>query len=692
MKYFKYLLAIAIFSLSFVSCDIVREDAFSTAPVAPEMYAHGDIIMTSNTMDEEVNFSWKPSRFIGNDKYDFFAVYGKDTVLINSSENLFYKIGKNEFKSLIYSKFKDLPVNDTFEMSFFASATDNNGAIHKAKPTFINVYAYGDAVSPVPSSDSTKLILDITDPDKLIGLLKWEPARLTYGEEVTYTVRITLKKTVTLAGQSFVVDTAVYSGIKEQKFVLKSDKLNDDVLSIGASINTPTNIAISVVAYCPSYPKGIPSKDVVIPITPYTNIFNDEIYVITNSTNHSIKQSSIQKGYYEGMARLMFSNSQQTSIWISQVSDGATRFFYKKVSEKKYDGTNTVIEAKDTTSETVGYSVPSKLFNVSIDVKRQSLKMVEITSLSLIGEAFDGWDKDVDLKYDPEMNTFSLETNKFISGKEFKIRANHNWDYAFGGSFDGVSFTQSTNLVAPTNNGKSLYRIVLNCNTTPYKVSFIDLNMPDKLIVAGNYSGHSWNGEKDAPVNLVDADKGIYKGYISMFNSNNIEFKFVKNSQIDGKNVQTWIGGTPKESQDGVTNFDLKIGGGDNMKLTDGTYYWLVDMINNTAKAVLLQDSKTGIIGSFEGSSWGKTIPMTFDKSKYEFSITYKFKEGDEFKFRFNDDWAYNLGCKKGTQNLSILNHDGDNYKIMSTGSYKITLNLANDPKATVELVPPEVM
>ncbi|MFA7042707.1 MAG: hypothetical protein WC173_08995, partial [Bacteroidales bacterium] len=104
MKIFKYLFAATVLSMAAVSCEVISEDAFSTAPVAPEMYAHSDILMTSNTMEEHVNFSWKPARFLGEGlTYDLYGKYGESAVKIASTAELFYKVPKTEFKAALYA-------------------------------------------------------------------------------------------------------------------------------------------------------------------------------------------------------------------------------------------------------------------------------------------------------------------------------------------------------------------------------------------------------------------------------------------------------------------------------------------------------------------------------------------------------------------------------------------------------------
>ena len=141
------------------------------------------------------------------------------------------------------------------------------------------------------------------------------------------------------------------------------------------------------------------------------------------------------------------------------------------------------------------------------------------------------------------------------------------------------------------------------------------------------------------------------------------EFKVVKNGN-------EWIGGTLISSENGEYLFAL--GDGGNMFVPFGHYYFEVDMINGTAKLVSLE--KTGIIGSFEPSGWGSDVDMTYNAETGKFTVEQAFAAGNEFKFRFNGDWSYNLG-----ESGSTLVHDGSNIVVAEAGTYLITLDLMGD-------------
>ena len=101
----------------------------------------------------------------------------------------------------------------------------------------------------------------------------------------------------------------------------------------------------------------------------------------------------------------------------------------------------------------------------------------------------------------------------------------------------------------------------------------------DVISVPGNWS--EWTA--DAP-KLGGDTKGLYKGVLAMY-GDAIEFKFIH----DG----SWIGGT---AGDGLT---YTLGANDNMTIAAGTYFWTVNLVENTASAVAV--TKVGLMGTFNG-------------------------------------------------------------------------------------------
>ena len=88
------------------------------------------------------------------------------------------------------------------------------------------------------------------------------------------------------------------------------------------------------------------------------------------------------------------------------------------------------------------------------------------------------------------------------------------------------------------------------------------------------------------------------------------------------------------------------------------------------------------LVGSMTATPWEEDIPMEFADDVYklnDISLT----EGDEFKFRANGDWAFNLGgmydpTPIGTDDTQKVIADGGNFQVTTTGTYDIVLDPVN--------------
>ena len=84
MKLFRNILASVAAVFAVASCAITPEDTFSTAPVAPVMSAHNDILITTANVDEDVTFAWEKARFIDAAvyAYDLYVKFGENEALV----------------------------------------------------------------------------------------------------------------------------------------------------------------------------------------------------------------------------------------------------------------------------------------------------------------------------------------------------------------------------------------------------------------------------------------------------------------------------------------------------------------------------------------------------------------------------------------------------------------------------------
>ena len=115
-------------------------------------------------------------------------------------------------------------------------------------------------------------------------------------------------------------------------------------------------------------------------------------------------------------------------------------------------------------------------------------------------------------------------------------------------------------------------------------------------------------------------------------------------------------------------------GGAGNLTVAEKGLYWCkVDIAALTWSATKIET--IGVIGGFNG--WSESLPLTSEDGLF-WTGTITLNEGDEYKFRCNNDWAINLG---GADEYNLV-PDGANLKAPAAGTYTITLDLSMVPYA----------
>lgn len=660
MKLFRNILVSAAAVLAVASCAIEPEDTFSSAPVAPVMSAHNDILITTATVDEDVTFSWEKARFIAAEEYvyDLFVTMGETEVqLANDITATYYTLSKVDFRTFMKENFT-LEQNSTHTISVYASITDNAGEVYASSPISLKVYVYDDAVPSVLEGVTEAIVLDKDKPSDEVALLTWGAPRLVYGEDVTYKVALKVGE-----GE----ESVLAEGLYDMEYSTTVDALNEAVVAAGGAEDAKVTVSFIVYACCPSIAAGVPSNVVNIDITTYVATFAEQYYMPGSyqpgngwdpATAASLKHSAKTKGLYQGFVDLTKEGATEVEFKFNPTDDwNGGDFGFSDVAVTTYAEKYSAVTAKTTASDNI--KVPAGFYYIKLNKKFNTLEMVQVEYLEVIGALsgdYANWQKGLKMTYDSAKKTWTAtEDVEMVKDAEFKIRFNSDWTYSFGTDMSAVEFGGG-NMKFGKNDGT--YKIIFNTATSDFSINAVDINMPDYLVVAGNYSGHSWNATDDMRIYLKDAEKGLYKGYITMYNGDQ-GFKFVKNGSV-------WMGQT---ATDGL-NYTISEGGGDNAHIADGSYYWEFDIINMTAKATLL--TKVGLIGSING--WGAINEMTFDETALTYSIEQEFNAGDEFKFIFNDtSWSYEMGT--GTDGLI---HGGSNIKVETAGTYVITLDMAH--------------
>ena len=190
----------------------------------------------------------------------------------------------------------------------------------------------------------------------------------------------------------------------------------------------------------------------------------------------------------------------------------------------------------------------------------------------------------------------------------------------------------------------------------------------DNFWLAGdNVNGLSWSFAAEPTMwtnNYVD-----YAG-IAVLGK---EFKFSPQAGWDGDFGSTNDKTQPVfETVDGQYIGKGMADGGDNIKVGEpGLYYISLNYLSKNLQLVKL--TGWGIIGGFNG--WGSSVEMT-KVDDFTYTVTQDMTEGDEWKFRANDQWTVSLGGQ--FDNLDPFN--APNFKCDATGTYEITLNRRNLP------------
>ena len=647
----------------------ITEDAFSKDPVAPELYAHNDILMTANTMDEDVNFSWSAYRNLPEDlSYQLVATYNGTDAVIATTKDTWFKTSKTAFKSLIYTSFPNAPVNDTFSLTFRVVVA-NDGDLYESPAMTINVYALGDAVAPVVTLVQKELKLDPATPTAEVALITWEPARLVYGEEISYNVYLTTatEKTPSTKAEA-ASDYLLAEGISGTSYAMTVDALNEAVIAAGGAEAAAVPVTFRVKALCASLPEGITASSDPMTVTTYVATFPDVLYTPGShqgwdpATAATLKQSTSVKGYYEGIIDLTTADG----------SDAQFKFSPNPAWQDDFGGQVTVggkdgvyVSAEGTVGVPDNISVPSGVYVIMLNKKLNTLKMVSIKSLGMIGTAAGGWSEELPMEWNKETNVFTV-TADIVPG-EYKFRLNNDWDFSVDntGGVNGGGANYQTD-------AEGKYKVSIDMGSHPYTVKFADTSFPDMLYVPGSHNG--WN---HAATTLKGDGAGHYEGYINV--GGEWGFKFTPQADWNAGEWGFDKSSTPVTSEAGETTYSLtRSDAGNIMEGSEVTYARVkVDLPNLEVK--VLPVKSVAICGSFTEWSVKDEFKMTYSADSDSWKIEgVTIPKGGQWKFRMNDDanWTANLGYGS----LSDLVQDGDNIADTAPGVYTIELFIGATP------------
>ena len=636
IKYLKYMFVVAIVMIAATGCQEDWEDTFSKEPTAPELVNNGMILMTKNTMSESITWAWSAARFMqGEVSYALYTQYGTGAAVQvgTTTKDLSLTMTKTDFHTLLEG-ISGIPENNSFDLAFYVVASDANGKYESAKQT-MKVYAYGDAVSAVVAASVPELVLDINDPAGEVQLLSWEAARLTYNEAVTYAVSVSYD-----GGEAIEVAKDL-TGTTCTKTV---DEWNELIVATGAPEAKPAEVQFTVTAYSETYPDGVPSAPLAVTVTTYKATY--PAYIQLTGTDKKLPQSTLTKGLFECFVNL----ASDTNFKLLD-PDSAAELGSDDAEATTDDKGNKVING--TIGGNTAISLSAGTYRISASMKFNTLQIVKVESLGLIGSAtVGGWDKETPLEYDGVANTYSVVTTLTKDG-EYKPRANDNWGYAIDA--DGIFKDGGDNFKFEGETGE--YKVVVDVNKHPFAVKVLSTAFPTEefIYIPGNHQG--WSPEAAQALRTSDFD-GVYKGFSNL----NGDFKFTiqrawgsSGDEYNSNDFSTYEGGLAP-STDG-SNINMP---------TAGFYYIVADVMNAKLTATA---TTWGIIGDATAGGWDSDQNMTWDSDKKCWTATLTLTDGT-MKFRANDGWDINVGGK-----IDDLSFGGDNMTVQA-GTYDIELYL----------------
>lgn len=665
--------------LAVASCVTIEgTDTFSKDPVVPVMAMHNPILITNETVTENVTFNWEKARFIDTEEYayDLYVVFGEETVaLAEGLKTTNYTLSKEDFRTFMKSNF-ELEQNSTHSISVYVTITDDAGKVYTADPIYVDVYVYDDAVPSVLTALETKIVLDKETPAAEIELLTWTKPRLVYGEDVTYNVAMKVGE-----GE----ETVLVSGTYDIGYKMTVDALNEAVVAAGGVEEQETEVTFIVYACCASIPEGVPTNAETMAITTYVAVFPETLWVPGShqgwapATAPTIKLSSKTKGLYEGFLDLTTADGADVEFKFCLAPNWDNSYGFDNVTTEKKGMANVA------SSSTVGGNntkAPSGFYYVRLDKKFGKLEMYEVKNLELIGSfAASGWGNTIAMNWNSATKTWTSSSEVVLkTNDEILIRFNSAWDHKFGGSFSDIEFG-GNNIVFAGSEGS--YEVVLDASSADFTMRALN-KASDYFLVGGPTS---WSGtDKLLPcypsgattftfTSKLVADKNYFKFWPSAdFGNWNLAFGYPSGDNSDFSGVLKQADNT------GALCFP-----------TAGEYYTItLDFTALKFTQTKLENqapteyATIGVVGSFNGwtaNSDDYQMKQVADAPHNWYLLDFVFadatdgKDVEEIKFNANKAWDVSWGGEKDfdSERFGTLT-PGNNCQI-TPGTYDIYFN-----------------
>lgn len=638
MKVLKYIFtAAAVFGMM-ASCTIVGEDTFSTDPTAPVMVAHEDILITQTDIAqrEEVTFVWEEARYLDAEKheYDLYVNYsGTDVLLAEDIEGLKYSLKEEAFRTFLMDNFTLEPKNYTHTITVFVTITDDKGIEYKAAPVAVKVFLYDEAVPAAVETEAEEIVLDIKKLTESVALLRWEPARLTFGEEPSYSVRIKVGN-----GEEVELEDEIY----ENRFSCVIDDLNEKISEAGGAENAANDVKFLVYAFSDTYTQGVPSEAVTINITTYSATF-PETLSLTAGTGNVLGLSKKTKGFYRGFVDL--GSASEVSFRFAYELDGQAG--QASVAGLKVEGeTVKTITASGAPETVADMTVPGGFYYIEYNMKFSTLKMIQVNSLQIVGD-LNGWDG-TDMTWNADKKTWTVPSDLEVEADkyQYKFRFNGTWDVGFIFKADGdLAFGGMDNMAFPA---AGTFSVTIDASNADFGIAVV--NMASDYYLVGALQGWN-NSDKKCILYPLGGSKFSYTTSLA---ADKLGFKVWPAAEFGNWSAAYGAPGGDTNAAEGTI---IKADGTGALKLPEaGKYYTTTfDFKAGTFKHELLADQnpKTyetiGIVGSFNGwtqnsDSYQMTQVADAPHNWYLMDFEIAGTGVVDIKFNANKDWADSWG------------------------------------------------
>ena len=692
--------------VAFTACETDPTDLLSKDAVAPVMDEHAAILMTPNTPDETVTFTWKAARNLeGTVNYYLYAELNGEETVLAKTEATFYTANKSALRQQLLAGF-NLEGNENFDLNLYVVA-DNGVQALKSATQMVKVYVYGDYMPAVVSIPETipaeGLVLTDKEPEEQ-ALLVWEPARFENAQTVTYRVELE-------TGNGFRVQLA--TGLDKTEYKTTWPKLNSLLLKNGFEKDKQYELSFLVTAMSESTPDydgvWLESEPVKLKVTTYTPAFPDFLYVIGDFCGHDglntlekapILKGDANEGVYHGVVTIYGGKFEFYYINPRTVNDPEPKKIFvggttENTGSPYYWKTSLNAEEDD-------FAPQDGTYAFYVNLNDEYARAFKINSVGLIGEKglingiADDWGKEAQFTFNEATFCYELDAKFSKSEGQYKVRLNNNWNKPCAELNDGngdvaepgYNFGQEigvqhdpTKLVtlAWDQMGENIvsaageYKVVIDFSTNAnYSMQFTQTGVVNEYGLSGDYNQWGADGkDKKFGADLEQEGWYVLKDFVVTEGQQMIV-------RMNDSDAEQWGMAAAGQKAEADKTYTLKAGG-EKFALAAGTY----DVFFNpeTLEFYATQaGAYYGLCG--EHNSWGEGGDPQFVKAVGKdgwlvlkgFSAT----AGKEAKIRKNDAWAENWGlpgAEIAVGEQYTLQGDAGNFKWAATGVYDIYFN-----------------